>query len=951
MKGKLSLLSAAVIMALAGTSADAAQKATPTKSSGVLKQNRTHFNRPRGGDSTLYDQSLSGSAIGFISQNFTDFSSGAYNAQGADDFVVTDAAGWTVDQINVGGVYFNGSGPADSFDVQIYADAGGVPAAAPTCTYTALSYTGSVPSFSIALPTPCVLPTGTYWVSAAANMAFGAGGEFGWNAYTGFTLGAVAQWQNPGGGFATGCSSWSAMDVCLGQPGYNALSFQVVGHVSTGGGGGINLTVGLAEDNGNPTQCGTATTLSATAGDQINFCYTVTNNSATTLNYQTLSSDLDGTLFQNQPITIAPGASYQYNRIVTATADESPTFTWTAADALPGYTNSAGSAAFVDISGSGTPYTLSDDGSTNVTMPFSFNFYGVSSNALCINNNGHMLFDTTSSCSGNYNNTSLPATVFGSPAIMPFWDDMYTGGTIYTGTVGTAPNRQFIVEYFQKNHYDGGASDPGGVTFETIFNESDNSIDYVYQTVEFGAQGGVNDAGASATVGLQYDTTLANQYSSNTPSLTDGQDIHWAQSTPVTYSASQQVTLDVGAPVMTLSPPSLTGSAAAGSSTTTTLTIGNTGDRDLTWNLTEAPANAHFPVAPVFTVPFHSPEQTSRHRAPQRNQDAVAKPHGPKMRLPFGTEAVPAYGETFTSSGFDYINFDAADPSTLNTITSMSQYFFAGAFADNDFSTEYAVDYPNGGLYAIDTATGATQLIGSTGLGGNVTGIRWDSTSGSSYAMSYDSGAGQSCLYSLDLTSGATQQIGCASGMLIIDIAIDPSGLMYGLDIIGDNLVAIDKTSGAAAVIGSIGFDANFAQGMDFDPSTGILYLAGYDRTTSQGNMYTVDVTSGAATLIAPIGPGAAETDAFAIAVASGPCATPADVPWLSESPTSGTTAPGGSDPVTVTMDATSLAAGTYNANVCVNSNDTTQRHVAVPVTFTVTGGNDIIFQDGFDGP
>ena len=89
-----------------------------------------------------------------------------------------------------------------------------------------------------------------------------------------------------------------------------------------------------------------------------------------------------------------------------------------------------------------------------------------------------------------------------------------------------------------------------------------------------------------------------------------------------------------------------------------------------------------------------------------------------------------------------------------------------------------------------------------------------------------------------------------------------------------------------------------------------------------------------------------------AIAVASGPCSTPSDVPWLSENPTSGTTTAGSSDPVTVTFDATTLTTGTYTANICVNTNDTTQRHAAVPVTFNVSGGPpDEIFKDGFDGP
>ena len=51
-------------------------------------------------------------------------------------------------------------------------------------------------------------------------------------------------------------------------------------------------------------------------------------------------------------------------------------------------------------------------------------------------------------------------------------------------------------------------------------------------------------------------------------------------------------------------------------------------------------------------------------------------------------------------------------------------------------------------------------------------------------------------------------------------------------------------------------------------------------------------------------------------------CTTPIDVPWLSETPTSGTTAASGSSNVTVGFDSTGLAVGTYNATLCVDSND-----------------------------
>ncbi len=87
-------------------------------------------------------------------------------------------------------------------------------------------------------------------------------------------------------------------------------------------------------------------------------------------------------------------------------------------------------------------------------------------------------------------------------------------------------------------------------------------------------------------------------------------------------------------------------------------------------------------------------------------------------------------------------------------------------------------------------------------------------------------------------------------------------------------------------------------------------------------------------------------------------CAAPGSVTWLSATPANGTIHAG--DPatsVTVSLNAASLAAGTYSANICMHSNDSTHALVAVPVSLTVTpaailpcSAADEIFCDGFDG-
>jgi clostripain len=61
-----------------------------------------------------------------------------------------------------------------------------------------------------------------------------------------------------------------------------------------------------------------------------------------------------------------------------------------------------------------------------------------------------------------------------------------------------------------------------------------------------------------------------------------------------------------------------------------------------------------------------------------------------------------------------------------------------------------------------------------------------------------------------------------------------------------------------------------------------------------------------------------------------------ADCSWLSEAPISGTVAAGGSDSVTVTIDTTGLAEGTYTAEIVIASNDADEASTSVPVTLQV---------------
>ena len=732
---------------------------------------------------------------------------------------------------------------------------------------------------------------------------------------------------------------------------------------SSTGGQGIALTVGLGTDPSDGA-CGTDTDLQVTQGDQVNFCYVVTNNAAVALTYHSLADDVVGPILTDVPVTIAPGASYQYNRIVTAMASQAPMSTWTAYDVRPDYEFSTNASnpdtifadgfdanavqyAFVDISGSGTNLQLNDDDYTVTGIGFPFTFYGHTADQITVSNNGGMLFDQGTGLDGRLDylspaNRVLPDRMIG-PAILPYWEDLQQDyldgiGNVFVETLGTAPNRRFVIEWFNLPVNVVGGGDT--VTFEAILFEGSNNI--LFQYADTDCSNSLCDGGASATIGLNSDATHATQYSFDQASVSDGMAILFQPTNPLTYSATQQVTVDVGAPLISVDPTSFDKTLAAGASTTDTLTIANNGNRDLTWNIGSVNPRAHFPPTPRFALPVGDPTQT---RIGPRPRASTAG----KLLHPQGTLGVPAYAAELLTS--ELVSMDASAPATLTDVASLNGLtLLAGDFKGEDFSTLYAIDFLSFNLYKVDTATGAVTLVylavpppGAQAEAWN--GMGWDQTTNTMYAVTSAGRTPTSYLSTIDPDTAETTFVAPITGVgdpvngaVIIDIAVRADGLMFGVEIVTDTLVAIDKTTGEAQTLGSIGFDANFAEGLDFDDTTNTLYFAAVDNSTGAAEMYTLDTDTGAGTLISPISPDPTGTQYSALGIArlTGICSYPTNVPWLSYSSTRGSTAPGDTTPITVTFDATDLTQGNYSADICVNNNDLSNRRLPVPVTLTV---------------
>ena len=169
------------------------------------------------GVTVLYDQTDNAGTNASSSQDF-ETSFDAYDNQGADDFVVPAGESWTVTGVDAVGAYWNGAGPAASFNVYFYADASGLPGSeVGSALAQAYADTSGLGSPSITFDTPVTLSEGTYWVSIQARMDFSVGGQWGWQDRT-VQSGAAAAWQNPGGGFGGCGTTWEAKTNCVSTP-------------------------------------------------------------------------------------------------------------------------------------------------------------------------------------------------------------------------------------------------------------------------------------------------------------------------------------------------------------------------------------------------------------------------------------------------------------------------------------------------------------------------------------------------------------------------------------------------------------------------------------------------------------------------------------------------------------------------------------------------------------
>ena len=414
----------------------------------------------------------------------------------------------------------------------------------------------------------------------------------------------------------------------------------------------------------------------------------------------------------------------------------------------------------------------------------------------------------------------------------------------------------------------------------------------------------------------------------------------WAATAGMTVAVDSDVAwviVDPPDPTIDVDPDSVESTQAPDTTITQSLSISNIGTGDLDWTITESlPFMRPQPAGDGNYVAGHY--APSAGAAPANGQGIKGANSGTPMDFALGSNVYSWNSQ----NGPYYTVFDLDVPEVLPNIAAFpagGNFVGGGEYVNG---LVYMADTANN-FYEVDPVTGAilnTMSLSPAPPGGEtISGMAVDPTTGIVYGSSTN--VSNSSLMTIDVTTGATSLIGTITNSPgNIAITFDGAGDLWGYDIVNDSFMGIDKNTAAGTIIGSLGFDANFGQGMGYDDDTDQVFLVAFNNGAFQPELRIADTNTGNTTFAGVLGattPGGLNQLSWAgTELATGGGCTPSDIPWASVSPDSGSTAGGDSDDVSVIFDSAGLSTGVYTGTLCVNSNDDDTPLVTVPITLTV---------------
>ncbi len=401
-------------------------------------------------------------------------------------------------------------------------------------------------------------------------------------------------------------------------------------------------------------------------------------------------------------------------------------------------------------------------------------------------------------------------------------------------------------------------------------------------------------------------------------------------------------------PEIAVTPDSLAADLFTGETTTRTLTIFNTGNSDLTFELSIEGLPSF--MAPKFVTPAFSL---------QTNQASALKP---ARKGAFRGEGQPG-NLAYKPSRRE--NDPYANLSPLISKTAKGQ---AAPRAQS------AIAALTGALFAVDPNTARIVEL-NPNTGEILNSIPVPGGIGGPDGLAYDG----RYLYLKTSSSDTLYQLNPATGEVLASIVIDGLFDIDGLAHSGEALYALGYSLStiykidfkSAVIIDQFTFGFSIGGGITFGGRRGTLFVSdfgtaiyeinpkdwqvinsfsppnfgsvwGLGYSEGMGLLFASNVLDGMIYALTPNN----GTVIFSFSFGGSASALASDealgVPWLSANPDTGTVAVGASVDIAVVFDATGLNGGDYDARIVIASNDPDERETIVPAHLKVTGAPDI---------
>ncbi|WP_329108699.1 carboxypeptidase regulatory-like domain-containing protein [Micromonospora sp. NBC_01699] len=278
---------------------------------------------------------------------------------------------------------------------------------------------------------------------------------------------------------------------------------------------GLGSVSGTVTCQGTPVAGATVKAAGLTTTTAANGSYQIQNVPAGT--YAVIATIGSGTCRGSQVQQVTIGTNTQ--AVATFPATTTPTGA--------GYTITEQPGTFTPVAGIALPLT-GDDTYTPVTLPFPVTHYGQTYSTGWVDSNGILTFVDP----GEPSPDAWPIPSVDSPeepnaAVYPFWHDWVidANASVRTETRGTAPNRQYVVEWRNVHSFE----DPTTrVTFQAVLDEA-GGYTFAYTDID----GTYLEQGGGATIGIENaDGTRALQYTHRQPVLRPGTGLRITPLTP-----------------------------------------------------------------------------------------------------------------------------------------------------------------------------------------------------------------------------------------------------------------------------------------------------------------------------------------------------------------------------------------------------------------------------------